>query len=196
MMNSVPHFISYLQEFSQFFLTLYLFFLCENLFLWISENGKRADEWDPPVSHCVARCRAPIGCTGQRCHRARTIKALTVLTAMPVSTARSERLSVWPRLHSSAQVSSPRRRSSSSHRRSHLSPSHVGHRSSGRCLSSCFVSTAVPGAGVHIVVPLPGALPLLSATVPPAAFCHRCVLLPPPHCASTRSRARQRRGPV
>jgi hypothetical protein len=153
--------------------------------LRISENGKRADEWDPPVSHCVARCRTPIGCTGQRCHRARTVKALTVLTAMPVPTARSERLSVWPR-----------RRSSSSHRHSHLSPSHVGHRSSGRCLSSCFVSAAVPRARVHVVVPLPGALPLLSATVPPAAFCHRCVLLPPPHCASTRSRARQHRGPV
>jgi hypothetical protein len=40
MMKSVPNLISYLQQFSQIFLTLYLFFLCEKLFLNISEKGK------------------------------------------------------------------------------------------------------------------------------------------------------------
>jgi hypothetical protein len=40
MMKSVPNQISYLQEFSQIFLTLYLFFLCGKLFLSISEKGK------------------------------------------------------------------------------------------------------------------------------------------------------------
>jgi hypothetical protein len=40
MMKSVLNLISNLQEFSQIFLTLYLFFLCRKLFLSISEKGK------------------------------------------------------------------------------------------------------------------------------------------------------------
>jgi hypothetical protein len=40
MMKSVPNLISYLQEVSQIFFTLYLLFLCRKLFLSISKKEK------------------------------------------------------------------------------------------------------------------------------------------------------------
>jgi hypothetical protein len=47
------------------------------------------------------------------------------------------------------------------------------------CLSSCAVSTAIPGAGVHVEAPLPGDPPLLSAATLPTVVRHRCALRPP-----------------
>jgi hypothetical protein len=57
MMKSVPNLISYLQEISQFFLTLYLFFLCEKLVSSIYEKGKALTCASKP-SHAVCRLAA------------------------------------------------------------------------------------------------------------------------------------------
>jgi hypothetical protein len=47
MMKSILNLISYLQEFSQIFPPLYLFFLCEKLFSSISKKRKSVDMWGP-----------------------------------------------------------------------------------------------------------------------------------------------------
>jgi hypothetical protein len=164
---------------------LYLFFLCENLFSRISKNGKRADEWDPPVSHCVTWCRALIGCPGQHCHRARVIKALTVLTTRHKTLAappllrpgelttpplflRPLLLSHLSFLHRSPFVASL---SPSPEPLLRLPPSLSQHR---RCLSSCIMYAALPRARVHAEAPLSGAPSLLSAAALSAAVRHRC----------------------
>jgi hypothetical protein len=41
-------------KFLRIFLTVYLFFLCENLFLKKFEKGNKADTWGPPVIGSVA----------------------------------------------------------------------------------------------------------------------------------------------
>jgi hypothetical protein len=66
MMKSVPDLISHLQEFCQMFPHYVSIFLVQK---YIFENGKRADVWDPPVSHSVAGCHAVIGWPGWWCTR-------------------------------------------------------------------------------------------------------------------------------
>jgi hypothetical protein len=75
MMKNVPNFISYLHEFSDFLLTLYLFFLCGKIILEVFWNGKIADTWGPPVSGYAATRRARTGWPGRHCRHARALKA-------------------------------------------------------------------------------------------------------------------------